>query len=498
MLAVTPYQGLGDFIMNCAKSFPDISVDVCMGNMRVAALNLDRYQGYDVVVSRGGTAEILREKLLIPVISVGVSVYDMLRVIKSAQQTGKKFAVVGFAGLIKTSQIICEIMRYKVPAYTITSEEDAGRMAKKLAGTDIELVVGDVIATDYAALCGLNTLLITSGVESVEQAFSDTMELFQNMERAKQIYFTKAAKSAEHEECLKISLPNPAWQQSSSPAFLDAERLRATVETLMDGPKRQIPVIILARPGSGAAPFARYIHSAGPFKNSPFITIDCRALEKCWNSLIKHSGSLLHDLKCTVFLEDVQTLSYNAQNTLAKYMDDTLLAKRHHVIASSSADLVSLTAAGGFLPALYQKLNGLTITLPALSERPEEIPALAGLFISQYNRECAKQIIGFEEEAMAALKSAPWDFNVEQLQNLIRHLVILTQKPYITLAGVQTQLTTLQAPKGHALQIKLNKTLDEIETDVIREVLREEGMNQSRAAKRLGIGRSTLWRKLNQ
>ncbi len=510
MLAVTPYEGLGDVFANCAKSFPGIRLDVAMGNMGAAAQNMERYQGYDVVVSRGGTARILRESLErmnIPVMGVEVSAYDMLRVIKTAQQSGKKFAIVGFDELIETSRLICEILRYKVPTYTIESEEDAERVIGGLPEKGVELVVGDVVTTEWAEKAAIPSLLLTSGTESVEKALKDVMELFLNLEKIKRASPFKNVISApvgrlkvlEHEECVRIESPDPAWRQTSAaPAFLDAERLRIAAEKAGQS-ARQLPILIQGRPGTGVSAFARYIHTAGPFKNSLFISVDSRGLnEKSWRGLVRHTDSPIHGLKCSLFFHNVHLLDYGVQNMLLGYMEDTLLAKRHQVISSSSEDLAAMAAPGEFLPALRQNLAGLTLSLPSLSERPEEIPALASLLISRFNREYARQLIGFDDEAMEYLKNRAWELNLEELQNLIRQLAILAEKPYITLEDVQKNMAAFPKASPNSFKLDLSKTFAEIEKDVIKHVLTEEDHNQSRAAKRLGIARSTLWRKIGR
>ncbi len=175
---------------------------------------------------------------------------------------------------------------------------------------------------------------------------------------------------------------------------------------------------------------------------------------------------------------------------------DTLLIKRHHVLSSSGADLRRLASEGLFLPELQRSLCGLSLRLPSLNERPGEIPVLASVFISQYNMEFTKQVIGFESEALEYLKAYRWTANLEQLRDIIRQLVITAGKSYISLSDVQSVLTDSIGHKDVSPDIDLSKTLAEIEMEIISRVLAEEDMNQSRAAKRLGIGRSTLWRKL--
>ncbi len=160
-----------------------IELAVITGNMEAAIDNLRQYRDYDVIVSRGGTAQLLRENLASPVIEVEVSVYDMLRTIKMAQQTGKRFAIMGFPSMTRASKTVCDILQYDMPSSTIHSAEDTAPAMRALLEQGVELVIGDVITTDIARKAGIDSLLITSGFESVEKAFEETVQLYQNIER---------------------------------------------------------------------------------------------------------------------------------------------------------------------------------------------------------------------------------------------------------------------------------------------------------------------------
>ncbi len=187
ILAIAPYPGLKDVFINCAKGFPNLSLEVLSGNLQVALQNLKDLQDreFDIIISRGGTAKMLKDSLQTPVLEVEVSVYDMLRVIKTAQQTGKKFAIMGFSNITRASTIICDILKFEIPIFEIGSEEEAYKHLDQMSQDNIDLVIGDVITTDVARQAGMNNLLITSGPESVEKVLLDSIAMYHYISRTR-------------------------------------------------------------------------------------------------------------------------------------------------------------------------------------------------------------------------------------------------------------------------------------------------------------------------
>ncbi|MGN0745887.1 MAG: helix-turn-helix domain-containing protein, partial [Aristaeellaceae bacterium] len=147
---------------------------------------------------------------------------------------------------------------------------------------------------------------------------------------------------------------------------------------------------------------------------------------------------------------------------------------------------------------LYHLLNGICINMPSLNQRQEDIPALAAIYINQYNAEFSREVIGLEPDAIAALQAFRWVLNIDQLRTVIRQLVLGANSYYITRSEVEAVLRDEKSTAGEPPLLDLNQPLEKIERDVILEVLKQENMNQSNAARRLEISRSTLWRKLGQ
>ena len=156
-----------------------------------------------------------------------------------------------------------------------------------------------------------------------------------------------------------------------------------------------------------------------------------------------------------------------------------------------------------FLYPLYQKISSLHVILAPLREFPDSITDFSQIFLTAANQEYQKSIRGFEEGVVALLEQQHWNTNLSQLKTFIQQLVLTAQGAQITLKEAQTLLlndNTIPPEETEYLNysgIDITKPLEEIERDIIQHVLMEENMNQSAAARRLGISRNTIWRKLH-
>ena len=168
------------------------------------------------------------------------------------------------------------------------------------------------------------------------------------------------------------------------------------------------------------------------------------------------------------------------------------------MLASSTVELAAMVGEGRFLRELHHLLNSISSNMPSLNQRREDIPALAAIYINQYNAEFSRVVTGLEPDAIAALQAFRWVLNIDQLRTVIRQLVLTASAYYITRSEVEALLRDEKSITGEPLCLDLNQPLEQIERDVILAVPGQENMNQANAARRLEISRSTLWRKLGQ
>ncbi|WP_180960387.1 sigma-54-dependent transcriptional regulator [Neobacillus cucumis] len=187
ILGIAPYEELRYAMENVGSTFSNILLNTYTGdlqegkNMALEAIHND----YDIVISRGGTAELIRKNVSIPVIDVSISIYDILGAIKLANNYTSKFAIIGYSSITETAHLICDILDYSVEIYTIDDSSDTLGLLKSLMKKGIELVLCDAITNKLALEISLNTILITSGSESIKRTFEQAIELNNHLQRLK-------------------------------------------------------------------------------------------------------------------------------------------------------------------------------------------------------------------------------------------------------------------------------------------------------------------------
>src|SRR5699024_3182389 len=187
ILAIAPYQGLKNLIEKVATEVNEIEIDVFVGDMLegkkiVASMNDDHY---DIIISRAGTADLIGGVTNIPVIDIKLSIIDMMRAIKLAQSYTGKFGVLGYKSITEQASIISQLNEDHIDIKTFNSISEIDTCLLELKEKSVSLIVGDVITTNHAKMMGLNTILITSGRESVYNALIKAVKTY------KEIYETK-------------------------------------------------------------------------------------------------------------------------------------------------------------------------------------------------------------------------------------------------------------------------------------------------------------------
>ena len=264
------------------------------------------------------------------------------------------------------------------------------------------------------------------------------------------------------------------------------------------------PVLILGEYGTGKSSLAYYLHGLRKEPMAPFIFVRCNLLtRKRWNAFLDKTASPLNENGCTLYLENIHLLPIELQQELSAYIVDSAADQRHFIIASATNRIHHLLSNDQFLYPLYQKISSLHVILAPLREFPDSITDFSQIFLTAANQEYQKSIRGFEEGVVALLEQQHWKTNLSQLKTFIQQLVLTAQGAQITLKEAQTLLlndNTIPPEETEYLNysgIDITKPLEEIERDIIQHVLMEENMNQSAAARRLGISRNTIWRKLH-
>jgi transcriptional regulator with PAS, ATPase and Fis domain len=592
ILVIAPYKGLGELFQFMVQGREDIRLTVKVGNLDYLDKLIEEIipLNYDVVISRGGTSKRIRKIMELPVVDIPISVYDVLRVIKMAETHKEKFAITGFAPITECAKILCDLLQYRIDiiTYNFDNPSEVRPGIEQLKRDGYELIIGDMMGTTIARQLGMNSILITSGEESVRWALNEAIQLmssFWHVQKQKALF--QALLKNGKDDFLIYNSDGSLWYSSSPvaefpkpllsiikkelslflkrkpqklewhlehtiysidtshltyenecyvivhikkrPALFNAENksisifrkreepidtseyvhdtifagtVRATIEQYC---KTQDPVLILGETGTGKDKSASLIYENGPMRDNPFYSINCALLnEKQFVSLLANDNSPLNTIRTTLYLKNIHALSKTQFIRLSRYFEHSDLRKRNHLIFSVSLDTDPICDISTITNLLKNSLSCLTLYLPPLREHINDIPAIVALYINYLNMELGKQIIGFDAESLMLLKEYSWPYNINQLCRVIKELAITTEIPYITAAKVESVLKKeklltvkdgLLASRG-SIPFDLNRTLYEINYDIICTVLADEKMNHSKAALRLGIGRNTLWRIL--
>lgn len=290
-------------------------------------------------------------------------------------------------------------------------------------------------------------------------------------------------------------------EQLLSGSFFTLSGTKGAVESRLTAFSRQRdPVMILGEEGTGREQAARAMYLQSELKNHPFVVVDGAGMtDRSWAYLTESEGSPLGTVRTAVFFHHLEELSVQRQHTLLSMIEESGLAKRLWLLfACEEQDGRPVHA---FTQELSARLSPVSVRLPVLRNRRDEIPALASVYLSNLNMELGKQISGFEPGTLDMLVRYGWPGNYAQFKRVLHELAVMTDGHYIsgtdTAEVLAQERTFFRGNPGGAAFSPAGMTLAEMERGIIEQALSENRGNQSLTARRLGISRSTLWRILS-
>lgn len=178
ILGIAPYEGMQVLMKQIAAQRNDIDLTVVVGDLETGAALVQKYaeDDFDVIISRGGTAELVRNATGLPVIEANITVYDILRALKLAENYTNKYAMVAFPSITKEAQFIVSLLQSNIDIFTIHNEVEGYEILSQLSRENYQMVLCDMITSSLSQRFGLTSILITSGTESIEDAFDRAIQ----------------------------------------------------------------------------------------------------------------------------------------------------------------------------------------------------------------------------------------------------------------------------------------------------------------------------------
>ena len=281
-------------------------------------------------------------------------------------------------------------------------------------------------------------------------------------------------------------------------------------------------VLIHGESGTGKELVARAFHDGGPRADQAFVAINCGAIPEnlleselfghvrgAFTDAVRNKQGLFEEADGgTLFLDEIGELPLSLQVKLLRVLQESEIRRVGEnkarkvdvrILAATNRDLAEMVQAGTFREDLFYRLNVLSVKIPPLRERPEDIPLLVEHFLGRCNSKMGTAVSGVEPAAMKTLMEYAWPGNVRELENLVERAVILCDTERIT-PELLTDKVRSTPPRPVANlpigQLSVKKTVRAVEEELIRRALAETGGNRTRAAKLLEISHRTLLYKI--
>ena len=304
------------------------------------------------------------------------------------------------------------------------------------------------------------------------------------------------------------------WQAEASfenSFYSNTELAREIITRAQEMADSSLPLMITGEVGTGKDRAAHIYYAKSARRSCPMYVINCSYLnDKSWSFITNHYNSPFTDNGNTIYISNIGQLSSTRQKQLLSILLDTNVHVRNRLILSC------VQPAEGSLPhAAVEYINALGCILAVvkpLRQEKADIAASAGLYLNALNRDLGKQVVGFDDGALKLLIHYDYPHNRTQFKRILKEAALRTTEPYISedtirqiLEQEQVLLKKEHQPaqdsascSGHEMILELNQTLDAMNRDIVVRTRSLCGGNQTVAAKKLGISRTTLWRYLNR
>lgn len=283
-----------------------------------------------------------------------------------------------------------------------------------------------------------------------------------------------------------------------------------------------LPILIEGETGTGKGVLAEWLTKQGPRANEAFVDLNCAGLNRdllesdlfghekgAFTGAITQKTGLLEVAHLgTLFLDEIGDMDISIQPKLLKVLDEKRFRRVGgvrdrtvdvHLIAATHRDMSTLVTEDKFRSDLFFRVSTIPLVIPALRERPSDIPLIADWFLERLRDDLNRGRLEFGTNAMAALQGYTWPGNIRELRNVLERAALISKDGVIRREDLHFQLTkTIATPPPAISNSDTSLTLQQLERQHISSVLQQESGKVERAAAKLGIPRSSLYVKLKQ
>ena len=420
--------------------------------------------------------------------------------------------------------------------YEVLTASNGEEAFKVIRSDTVDLLISDI---RMAGMDGLELLKVCKSVSPYTEVimitgYASVDTAVDSMKQGAYDYITKPFKKADIVKAVQkaiekqiLTMDNVKMKEhieamEAAPLFETASpSMKKLVEIVHQVAPSKATVLIMGESGTGKEVIADMIHKISPRAGRPMVKVNCAAIPETLieselfgyekgaftGATGRKEGRFEVADRSSIFLDEIGEVPQAVQVKLLRILQEETFERlgsnktikvETRIIAATNKDLAALVKNGQFREDLYWRLNVITLQLPPLRERREDIPNLVQHFINRFSRKNEKDMKGLESKAMEILLGYEWPGNVRELENVIERSVVLDRDGIIGLDDLPAQLQSASIPAMESVTIPLGTPLEEVERILMEETLKRTKGDKGLASKLLGISTRTLYRKMDK
>jgi Nif-specific regulatory protein len=411
----------------------------------------------------------------------------------------------GIVGKVLSSGEVTRVDHVKDdPTWSSSADQATGFKTRNLLAVSLRDAKGEKLGV-FEALNKTKGAFTAADVETLQALAVQTAAALQNVREREQLLRTNAQLEGQVRQGSRLIGESSAIQT-----------LRQTLERVS---RTDLPVLILGESGTGKEVVARSIHFGSPRHRQPFIPVNCAAIAETLleSELFGHEKGAFTDAHSmrqgkfelasggTIFLDEIGDMSVGGQAKLLRVLEEKVINRvggsapisvDTRIVAATNRNLAEAVQAGKFREDLFYRLSVVTLDLPPLRDRREDILLLAEHFLEHFCRDAGRKTLKCSAEARKRLEQHPWPGNVRELRNLMERVAFLGAGDKVEPGDLYFIVRPPSEEKDRLCDLPLTEATDAFQREHINRAIERARRNMSDAAKLLGMHRSNLYRKM--